>query len=78
MFEWGSVPCLEATPGKASGAWVFKGTRVPVRTLICNLRHSTIAEFCEQYPNLDPEQAKMVLTYMAESLIEDIAVGPSP
>ena len=29
---------------------MFKGTRVPVRALICNLRHSTIEEFCEQFP----------------------------
>ena len=76
MFDWGSVPSLEATPGVASGAWVFKGTRVPVRALICNLRHSTVDEFCEQYPSVSRDQAEMVLRYMTESLIEDIVVTP--
>ena len=78
MFDWGSVPSLEATPGVASGAWVFKGTRVPVRALICNLRHSTVEEFCEQYPNVSREQAETVLRYISESLIEDIVVAPPP
>ena len=33
MIEWESCPAVERTPGKVSGAWVFKGTRVPVRAL---------------------------------------------
>lgn len=76
MFDWGSVPSLEATPGVASGAWVFKGTRVPVRALLCNLRHSTIEEFCEQFPTVRQEDAEMVLEYISGSLIEDIVEAP--
>ena len=77
MFDWGSVPSLEATPGIANGAWVFKGTRVPVRALISNLGHATVEEFCEQFPNVSQEQVETVLEYMAESLIEDIVVAPT-
>jgi uncharacterized protein (DUF433 family) len=37
MIEWQSCPSVERTPGKVSGSWVFRGTRVPVRALFENL-----------------------------------------
>ena len=34
-LDWSRCAAVESIPGKVSGAWVFKGTRTPVR----NIRH---------------------------------------
>ena len=31
MLDWSQCPAVERVPGKVSGAWLFKGTRVPVK-----------------------------------------------
>lgn len=30
MIDWSTCPAVDRTPGKVSGAWLFRGTRVPV------------------------------------------------
>ena len=37
MTNWETCPAVESVPGKLSGAWVFKGTRVPLSSLFGNL-----------------------------------------
>ena len=37
MLDWNQCPAVERVPGKVSGEWLFKGTRVPVRPLFENL-----------------------------------------
>ena len=36
-IDWSQCQAVESIPGKVSGAWVFKGTRLPVATVIENL-----------------------------------------
>jgi uncharacterized protein (DUF433 family) len=36
-LDWSQCPAVESVPGKASGAWVFKGTRTPVAVVFENL-----------------------------------------
>jgi len=31
-LDWSACPAVESVPGKVSGAWVFRGTRMPVAT----------------------------------------------
>jgi uncharacterized protein (DUF433 family) len=51
MLDWSDCPAVERKPGKVSGAWLFKGTRVPVRALFENLEGgATIDEFLEWFP----------------------------
>lgn len=38
MKQWSELAAVERHPDKASGAWVFRGTRVPVAALFENLR----------------------------------------
>ena len=38
MSTWKTCPAVERDPEKVSGAWVFRGTRVPVSALFENLR----------------------------------------
>ena len=37
MLDWSQCPAVERQPDKVSGAWLFKGTRVPVKALLENI-----------------------------------------
>lgn len=52
-----------------SGAWVFRGTRVPVAALFENLEDGAeLSEFVTWFPGVSLEQAKAVLEHAAKSL----------
>ena len=36
-LDWSQCPAVESIPGKVSGAWVFKNTRMPVSLVFENL-----------------------------------------
>ena len=58
-----SCPAVERIPGKVSGAWVFKGTRVPVRALFENLEDgASLDDFLEWFPGVTRAQAEAVLS----------------
>jgi uncharacterized protein (DUF433 family) len=60
---------VESVPGKVSGAWVFKGTRMPVAAVFENLEDGlTIDEIVELYDGLTREQVQAVLDFAAQSL----------
>jgi hypothetical protein len=44
-LDWSQCPAVESIPGKLSGAWVFRGTRVPVSAIFENLKTSPIEEW---------------------------------
>ena len=45
-----------------SGAWVFRGTRVPVSALFENLEDDALLhDFIEWFPGVSTEQARAVL-----------------
>lgn len=66
-LDWSQCPAVESIPGKVSGAWVFKGTRLPVATVIENLEDLTIEEVIEQF-DVTREQIAAVLDFVAASL----------
>jgi uncharacterized protein (DUF433 family) len=43
-LDWSQCPAVESIPGKVSGAWLFKGTRLPVATVIENLEAGATIE----------------------------------
>ena len=74
-LDWSRCPAVESIPGKVSGAWVFKGTRLPVATVIENLEDLGIDEVMEQF-DVTREQITAVLDFVAESLrAEPIPAG---
>ena len=74
MFDWTTCPAVERHPDKVSGAWVFRGTRIPVSALFSNLEgRATIDEFLEWFPGVSREQAKMVLEHASRSLGDPLA-----
>jgi len=64
QIGWESCPEVERQPDKVSGAWVFRGTRVPVRVLFENLRDgATIDECLSWFPGVTRDQVQAVLDH---------------
>ncbi len=62
MLEWSSCPEVERDAQKVSGAWVFRGSRVPVRALFENSGDGrAVDEFLEPFPSVTKEQVQVVL-----------------
>jgi uncharacterized protein (DUF433 family) len=66
-LHWSQCPAVESIPGTVSGAWVFRGTRLPVATVIENLEDLSIEEVMEQF-DVTREQITAVLDFVAQSL----------
>jgi uncharacterized protein (DUF433 family) len=61
MLDWSQCPAVERSPDRVSGAWVFRGTRVPVAALFENLESGArVEEFLEWFPGVSREQAEAV------------------
>ena len=74
MLDWTKCKAVERVPGKVSGAWVFKGTRVPVQALFENLEGgATVDQFLEWFPGVTSEQALAVLKFAESSLAVEMA-----
>jgi uncharacterized protein (DUF433 family) len=69
MLDWSTCPAVERDPERLSGAWVFRGTRVPVSALFENLEDGgRIDQFIEWFPGVTLEQVRAVLDHAAKSL----------
>ena len=68
-MDWAECPAVEQDPQRVSGAWVFRGTRIPVAALFQNLEDGvSLAEFVELFPGVTTEQARLVLEHADESI----------
>ena len=53
MIDWKTCGAVERSPQRVSGAWLFKGTRIPVRALFENLEDgATVDDFLEWFPGV--------------------------
>lgn len=69
MLDWSSCSAVERDPQRVSGAWVFRGTRVPVSALFENLEDGVqITQFVDWFPGVTIEQVRAVLDHAAKSL----------
>jgi uncharacterized protein (DUF433 family) len=60
---------VESVPGEVSGAWVFKGTRMPVQTVFANLEAgASMNDLMEWFDGLEREQIEAVLEFVVRSL----------
>ena len=68
MIDWSSCAVVERDPNRVSGAWLFRGTRVPVAALFENLEDGvSITQFAELFPGVTLDQARAVLEHAAKS-----------
>ncbi len=66
-LDWSQCCAVESVPGRVGGAWVFRGTRLPVATVFENLEDLSIEEVMEQF-DVTREQIAAVLDFVARSL----------
>jgi uncharacterized protein (DUF433 family) len=68
-LDWSQCPAVESIPGKVSGAWVLRGTRMPVSVIFENLEAgANIDDIMEWFEGLDRDQVKAVIEFAARSL----------
>ena len=67
-LDWSQCAVVESIPGKVSGAWVFRGTRVPVAAIFENLKCSPLDEVLENF-HVTREQVQAVLDFAAKSAL---------
>jgi len=65
-LDWSQCPAVESIPGKRSGAWVFKGTRMPVSAVFENLQDMSVDELMDEF-GVTREQVEAVLQFAAQS-----------
>jgi uncharacterized protein (DUF433 family) len=70
MIDWSTCPAVERDPQRVSGAWVFRGTRVPVAALFENLEDGAqVSQFMQWFPGVSVEQVRTVLKHAARSAL---------
>ena len=74
MANWETCPAVERHPLRVGGAWVFKGTRVPVAALFENLKAgASIDQFLEWFQGVDRWKVETVLDHELGELAETVA-----
>lgn len=72
ILDWSQCSAVESIPGKVSGAWVFKNTRMPISIVFENLQDMNVDELVEEF-GVTREQVQAVLEFVAHS-----AEAPAP
>jgi len=69
VLDWSQCSAVERMPGKVSGAWVVRGTRMPVSAIFENLEAgANIDDILQWFDGLNREQIKAVIDFAARSL----------
>jgi uncharacterized protein (DUF433 family) len=69
-MDWNLCSAIERNPGKVSGQWVFRDTRVPVQALFDNLDSgATVDEFLSWFEGVSRQQVDEVLQFTSQSLV---------
>lgn len=74
------IDAINIDPEIMSGTPVFRGTRVPVKTLFQWLETETLEEFLENFPSVKREQAMQVLEFAgklitSEKILDESFIG---
>ncbi len=67
-LDWSECRAVESVPGKVSGAWVLRGTRMPVATIFDNLEAgASLDDILKWFDGLNREQVQAVIDFAARS-----------
>jgi len=76
-IDWAQCPVVESVPGKVSGAWVLRDTRMPVSAIFENLQAgASIDDIMEWFHGLDRTQVQEVIEFAARSLDKPPTYAP--
>ncbi len=68
-LDWSQCSAVESIPGKVSGAWVLRGTRMPVAAVFENIEAgANIDDIMEWFDGLEREQVKAAIEFGVRSL----------
>ena len=68
-LDWSQCAAVESIPGKVSGAWVLRGSRMPVSVIFENLEAgANIDDIMGWFEGLDRDQIKAVIELLPEVL----------
>ena len=74
-LDWSQCPAVESVPGRLSGAWVLRDTRMPISVIFENLEYgSTIEEIIKDY-DVTYEQIQAVLEFAARSAAPPVSAA---
>jgi len=69
VLDWSQCSAVERTAGKLSGAWVVRGTRMPVSAIFENLEAgANIDDILQWFDGLNREQIKAIIDFAARNL----------
>jgi len=71
-LDWSQCSAVESTPGKRSGAVVFRGTRTPVSVVFENLQDMSVDQLVQEF-GVTREQVQAVLQFAARSAEAPVA-----
>jgi len=75
VLDWSQCPAVESVPGRVSGAWVFKDTRMPVSIVFENLESGASIDEIMEWFHVTREQVVAVLEFAARSLDPPVPDG---
>jgi uncharacterized protein (DUF433 family) len=67
-LDWSQCPAVESMPGRLSGAWVFRDTRMPISAVFENLEAGATIDEIEEWFDISKEQIIEVLRFAALSV----------
>lgn len=78
ILDWSQCPAVESVPGRLSGAWVFRDTRMPVSAVFQNLEAGATIDEITEWFHISKERVIEVLEFAARSLAAPVPVTTVP
>ncbi len=73
-LDWSQCLAVESVPGRVSGAWVFRDTRMPVSAVFENLEAGTTVDEIAEWFDISKAQITEVLEFAARSLAAPVPI----
>ncbi len=78
ILDWSRCLAVESVPGRLGGAWVFRGTRMPVSAVFQNLEVGATADEIAEWFSVSKDEVNEVLEFAARSLAAPLAAEADP
>jgi uncharacterized protein (DUF433 family) len=76
MTDWSQCPLVESDPQRVHGAWVFRGTRLPISIVFeCLAKGASIDDIISWYGGVTREQIEQVINFVAADLAQVVPVA---
>ena len=72
MSIWDTCEAVERIPGKVSGAWLFRGTRLPLSHLFANLASgASVEDFLDWFDGVEKDAVLAVFEHLADITVAE-------